>query len=88
MRTLMICISVMVGLPVVARANVPGKFSVQGVLRDDVGKLQTTMVNVTVALYDASVGGNKLAGSYGPTSVMATNGLFTFPFKIQICQQN
>jgi hypothetical protein len=62
-----------------ARANVPSAFSVQGVLRDSAGQLQSTMVNVSVNLFDAQTTGNRLAGPYGPTMVMATNGLFTFP---------
>src|SRR6266545_3488220 len=62
-----------------ARANVPSAFSVQGVLRDNTGKLQSMMVNVSVSLFDAPALGNKIAGPYGPTAVMATNGLFTLP---------
>jgi hypothetical protein len=62
-----------------ARANVPSGFSVQSVLRDNAGKLQSMMVSVSVSLFDAQTMGNKLAGPYGPTMVMATNGLFTFP---------
>jgi hypothetical protein len=62
-----------------ARANVPNQFSVQGVLRDNMGKLQSMPVlAVTVSLFDAQMGGNRLAGPYGPRSVMASNGLFTF----------
>lgn len=59
-----------------ARATVPNTFSVQGVLRDSTGKLQSMMVNVTVNLWDAQTAGNQLAGPYQQT-VMATNGLFT-----------
>src|SRR5258706_11620954 len=62
-----------------ARGAVPSALSVQGVLRDSGGKLQSMMVNVTASLWDAQTSGNKLAGPYGPTMVMATNGLFTFP---------
>src|SRR5205814_1464443 len=64
-----------------AGANVPSQFSVQGVLRDGAGKLQSTMVNVTVSLYDAQTAGNKLAGPYGPFPIMATNGLFSVPIQ-------
>jgi hypothetical protein len=63
----------------IAGASVPGAFSVQGVLRDKTGALQSMPVMVSASLFDAQTGGNKLAGPYGPTSVMATNGLFTFP---------
>jgi hypothetical protein len=59
-----------------ARATVPKSFSVQGVLRDSSGKLQSMMVNVTVNLWDAQMMGNQLAGPYQQT-VMAQNGLFT-----------
>jgi hypothetical protein len=57
-------------------AAVPNSFSVQGVLRDNAGKLQSMTVNVTVNLWDAQMMGNQLAGPY-QQSVMATNGLFT-----------
>jgi hypothetical protein len=60
-----------------AQYKVPNTFSVQGVLRDNAGKLQSIMVNVTVNLYDAQTGGNLVAGGVGyQGSVMATNGLF------------
>src|SRR5438045_3136716 len=59
-----------------AAAAVPPSFTVQGVLRDDAGKLQTMPVDVTVTLYDAEAGGNKIAGPYGPRNVPAKNGLF------------
>jgi hypothetical protein len=59
-----------------AHATVPSQFSVQGVLRDGAGKLQTTQVSVKVSLYDAQTAGNKLAGPY-EHMVMASNGLFT-----------
>jgi hypothetical protein len=72
---------VVVGLLVASsvRAAVPSAFSVQGVLRDGSGQLQSLMVNVSISLFDDQSAGNKLAGPYGPTMVMATNGLFTFP---------
>jgi hypothetical protein len=63
----------------IARAAVPSSLSVEGVLRDSSGKLQSMMVAVSVALYDAQTNGNKLAGPYGPTMVMAQNGLFSVP---------
>src|SRR5437016_2015264 len=64
-----------------ARAAVPSAFSVEGVLRDASGQLQSMMANVTVALFDAETAGNKLAGPYGPRMVMATSGLFTVPIQ-------
>ena len=62
-----------------AAADVPSAFSVQGVLRDSTGKLQSMMVNVTVSLFDVQTAGagNRLAGPFGPTALMAQNGLFT-----------
>src|SRR5207248_345365 len=34
-------------------------------------------INVTVKLFDAQTGTNQLGPTFGPTSVMAENGLFT-----------
>jgi hypothetical protein len=62
----------------VARAAIPSEFTVQGVLRDNTGTLASMMVMVTLNFFDAQTAGNQLNGSaYGPTAVMATNGLFT-----------
>jgi hypothetical protein len=60
-----------------ARAAVPSEFSVQGVLRDNAGKLQTMPVNVTVTLYNMVTAGTKLAGPYVVNNVPVSNGLFT-----------
>ncbi len=60
-----------------AYATTPSQFSVQGVLRDSGGKLQSMMVNVTVNLYSASTGGAPLSTPVNALSVMAVNGLFT-----------
>src|SRR5207249_197792 len=38
---------------------VPPQLTVQGVLRDDSGKLQSSTASVTIALFDAISGGNK-----------------------------
>jgi hypothetical protein len=62
-----------------AHATVPSAFSVQGVLRDNMGQLQTMAMNISVSLFDAQTMGNKLAGPYAMTSVPVSNGLFTFP---------
>jgi hypothetical protein len=85
-ETMRIAVAALVALavlsaPTPARAAVPSEISVQGVLRDDMGKLQNMMVAVTVTLYDAPMAGNKLAGPFGPTMVMATNGLFTLTIR-------
>src|SRR5438105_2646373 len=60
-----------------ATAQVPQQFTVQGVLRNGMGALQSAMVNVTVSFFDAASNGNRVAGPYGPTTVMAVDGLFT-----------
>ena len=46
----------------IARAAVPSEFTVQGVLRNGAGTLQSTPVDVSVSLFDASSTGTKLAG--------------------------
>ncbi len=62
----------------VARAAVPSEFTVQGVLRDGTGKLQTLPVNVSVTLYDSqSATTGMLAGPYVVNAVAVSNGLFT-----------
>lgn len=60
-----------------AEATVPSTFSVQGVLRDSTGMLQTMAVNVSVQLFDAQTSGNSLAGPYQVMNVPVSNGLFT-----------
>src|SRR5438270_3601035 len=64
-----------------ADATVPQEISVQGVLRNGAGALQTTPVTVIVTFYDAVTAGNKLAGPYTASNVQATNGLFTVSIK-------
>ncbi len=64
-----------------ASAATPASISVQGVLRDGTGTLQSITINSIVAnFYDAAATGtgNKLAGPYTASSVVAVNGLFTF----------
>ncbi len=56
---------------------VPREFTVQGVLRDSTGKLQSMTTNAIVTLYDAETAGNLLAGPYTAMNVPVTNGLFT-----------
>lgn len=74
----LVCAAVMLGARA-ADARVPAQFTVQGVVRDGMGKLQTAMVSVSVTLYDAQAGGSPIAGPYGPMMAAATNGLFTVP---------
>lgn len=59
-----------------ARAQVPRRFTVQGVLRDSDGALQTTPVDVTVRFFSARTGGVALGAAYGPVGAEAQNGLF------------
>jgi hypothetical protein len=58
---------------------VPNEFTVQGVLRDQSGRLQSMPVQVTVRLYDdqTSADPGNLREQFGPTEVVAENGLFT-----------
>ena len=60
-------------------ASVPNVFTVQGILRDGTGQLQSTGVKLVVTLFDArNVGsGSTIAGPWGPTDVMAEDGLFS-----------
>jgi hypothetical protein len=60
-----------------ALAAPPPEFTVQGVLRDGSGALQSATVNVTVTLFDAVAAGTKLGGPYIVSSVPVVNGLFT-----------
>jgi hypothetical protein len=80
MRTLKlsIAITLLLGLAHSARATVPSEFTVQGVLRDNTGKLQTMPANVIVTLYDSqSATTGMLAGPYVVNAVPVSNGLFT-----------
>jgi hypothetical protein len=67
-----------------ADAAVPKELTVQGVLRDGSGALQSAAVSVTVKFFDAQTAGNQVppAMTYGPASVMAANGLFTNTFTL------
>ena len=67
----------------VAQANVPARFTVQGVLRDSTGALQSTTVTFVVKIWQSqtSMAGTDLLFTYSPAPpnnmVMAQNGLFT-----------
>jgi hypothetical protein len=64
-----------------AAAAVPPAFSVQGVLRDGAGQLQTLAITVQASFYDAESGGNLLnPRPYVAKDVKAVNGLFTVAF--------
>ena len=58
-----------------AQATVPQSFSVQGLLRDSAGKLQSVMVTLTLKLFDMD--GNLLDTPVAAQQVMAQSGLFT-----------
>jgi microcystin-dependent protein len=60
-----------------AAAQVPTQFSVQGSLRDSMGKLQSMSVSASLSLYDANSAGSRLAGPYSFATVPVQNGLFT-----------
>jgi hypothetical protein len=61
-----------------ARASVPLRFSLQGVLRDAQGSLLTDMtVPVTIKFFNAQTGGNQLGGIYTGGAVPLKSGLFT-----------
>jgi hypothetical protein len=61
-----------------AWADVPTEFTVQGVLRDGSGALQSVALDVSVSLWSAASGGTRLAGPYTKSGVPVSDGLFTF----------
>jgi hypothetical protein len=65
-----------------SQAQVPSQFSVQGILRDSTGKLQSMSVTVLVQLYDAQMGGNAIGGPLTANNVPVDNGLFTVAFTV------
>lgn len=72
-----------------AAATVPSSFSVQGVLRDNTGKLQTMAVTVSTNFFAAQTGGSPLnSAPYIANNVMAVNGLFTVTFSDAMLIQN
>jgi hypothetical protein len=81
MRTLsFVTLLVAVSVSPAVRAAVPSSFSVQGVLRNGQGALQTMNISVVANFYDAQTAGNLLAGPYTKAGIMAVNGLFTVTF--------
>ncbi len=76
-RTLTLCALTVCAFTATVSASVPMRFTVQGILRDGSGALQSMQIDVVVRLYNAETGGSLVAGPYGPTSVMAASGLFT-----------
>jgi hypothetical protein len=66
----------LIALSALAHGAVPSQVSVQGILRDGSGALQTKTVSVSASFYDAQTNGNKLAGPF-TQSLVASDGLFT-----------
>lgn len=60
-----------------ALAAPPPALTVQGVLRDGSGALQSATVTVLVSVYDAETAGTRLFGPSQTNGVPVTNGLFT-----------
>jgi len=60
-----------------AGATTPPSFSVQGVLRNNMGQLQSMALNVTVTLWNGSAPAATQLASYPNNMVQAQNGLFT-----------
>jgi hypothetical protein len=85
MRVRFSLLAAFVFAPVLAHATVPKQFSVQGVLRGDMGKLQSSTVNVTVKLWNdqtATAASSLLATPVTTQAVIANNGLFTIPVTV------
>src|SRR5262249_36308503 len=75
MRTCLV-VALLGALAIDAAAAPPTTFTVQGVLRNNAGQLQSMMLTVTLTFYDAQIGGNQLA-TFADNMVMAQSGLFT-----------
>jgi hypothetical protein len=60
----------------IARAAVPSEISIQGVLRNNQGQLQTMPVDIKIEFFDAESGGTSIAGPYTKNALVVTNGLF------------
>jgi len=60
----------------IARAAVPSEISIQGVLRNNTGQLQTMPVDLKIEFFDAESGGTSIAGPYTKNALVVTNGLF------------
>ncbi len=61
----------------VGYAAVPSEVSIQGVLRDSQGQLQSMPVNIKIEFFNAESNGMSIAGPYTTNAVVVTNGLFT-----------
>jgi hypothetical protein len=77
-KRLIVAAAILAAMVSSARAAVPTELTVQGVLRDANGVLQSMPVTVTVDLYDDQAAGTKLnAAAYVTPNVPVVNGLFT-----------
>ena len=66
----------LIGIAGTAHATAPNQITVQGVLRDSTGKLQSMMVAVTVKLFTDQTGTTQVGETFGPNTLTAINGLF------------
>jgi hypothetical protein len=66
-----------------ALAAVPQELSVQGVLRNGSGQLQSTSTPITVRIFDGQASMNQLGSTIGPTTTPVQNGLFTYVLPLQ-----
>ena len=69
--------AVIVGGALVAGAAVPLQFSVQGVLRDNMGALQSMTFPMVARFFDGQTAGTQYGGDFNLGSVPVVNGLFT-----------
>jgi hypothetical protein len=60
-----------------AHAIATPSFTVQGVLRNNMGQLQSMAISPQVRFFDAQTGGNQLGPIYGFPTTPVQNGLFT-----------
>lgn len=70
-----------------AWAAVPNTFTVQGVLRDGSGNLQSMSVKVSVTLFDAQTNGNQISQPASLVDVQAVDGLFTLAVALPSYEQ-
>jgi hypothetical protein len=60
-----------------AWAGAPEKITVQGILRNKAGVLQSSTAMITVRFFDSATDGTQLGGDYGPVAVPVNDGLFS-----------
>ena len=72
--------------PVDAQQFVPRKLSLQGVIRDGDGALQSRPTNVTVRFFTQETGGSQVGDTSGPIDVAVTDGLFIVEVPVEPSQ--